>query len=52
VTLDPAQHSWAASMGAGGAQDREPGEVVPADLPPVTGIAYLEILAPGIDRLS
>jgi xylan 1,4-beta-xylosidase len=34
-----AQTSWAALMGAGGAQDREPGEAVSADLPVPTGLA-------------
>jgi xylan 1,4-beta-xylosidase len=34
-----AQTSWAALMGAGGAQDREAGEVVSADLPAPAGLA-------------
>jgi xylan 1,4-beta-xylosidase len=37
-TLARARAGWAALMGAGGAQDRAPGEVVPADLPAPTGL--------------
>jgi xylan 1,4-beta-xylosidase len=37
--VSTAQDSWAALMGSGGAQDREQGEVVRADLPPVTGLS-------------
>jgi xylan 1,4-beta-xylosidase len=33
-----AQRNWTALMGAGGAQDRAPGEAVPADLPAPTGL--------------
>ena len=39
MTVTPAQRSWAALMGSGGAQDREPGEVAEADLPAPTGLA-------------
>ena len=34
-----ARAGWAALMGSGGAQDREPGETVEADLPAPTGLA-------------
>jgi xylan 1,4-beta-xylosidase len=38
VTVTSAQASWAALMGSGGAQDREPGEAVQADLPAPAGV--------------
>ncbi|MEV0607450.1 xylan 1,4-beta-xylosidase [Polymorphospora rubra] len=38
MSVASAQASWSALMGAGGAQDREPGEMVEADLPAPTGV--------------
>lgn len=38
MTVPAAVRAWAALMGSGGAQDREPGTVVPADLPAPTGV--------------
>ena len=38
MTVTSAQASWAALMGSGGAQDREPGEAVQADLPAPAGV--------------